>query len=70
VLFLESPSADAVVVRVLEEGQPGSASHLLVVNKEVTLEWSELAEVRLLQGSLAHADIEKDSGSGGGSGGW
>ncbi len=69
-LFLESPSADAVVVRVLEEGQPGSASHLLVVNKEVTLEWSELAEVRLLQGSLAHADIEKDSGSGGGSGGW
>lgn len=66
-LSLESPSADSVVVRVLEEGQPGSASHLLVVNEEVTLKWSDLAEVRLLQGSLAHADIEKDSGSGGSS---
>ena len=51
-----------MVVRVLEEGQPGSASHLLVVNEEVTLKWSDLAEVRLLQGSLAHADIEEDSG--------
>jgi hypothetical protein len=69
VLFLESPSADSVVVRVLEEGQPGSASHLLVVNEEVTLKWSDLAEVRLLQGSLAHADIEKDSGGGGSSSG-
>ena len=69
-LFLESPSADSVVVRVLEEGQPGSASHLLVVNEEVTLKWrSDLAEVRLLQGSLAHADIEKDSGGGGSSAG-
>ena len=68
-LFLESPSADSVVVRVLEEGQPGSASHLLVVNEEVTLKWSDLAEVRLLQDSLAHADIEKDSGGGGNSGG-
>ena len=66
-LLLESPSADSVVVRVLEEGQPGSASHLLVVNEEVTLKWSDLAEVRLLQGSLAHADIEKDSGGGGSS---
>ena len=66
-LLLESPSADSVVVRVLEEGQPGSASHLLVVNEEVTLKWSDLAEVRLLQGSLAHADIEKGSGGGGSS---
>ena len=57
-----------MVVQVLEEGQPGSASHLLVVNEEVTLKWSDLAEVRLLQGSLAHADIEKDSGGGGSSG--
>ena len=56
-----------MVVRVLEEGQPGSASHLLVVNEEVTLKWSDLAEVRLLQGSLAHADIEKGSGGGGSS---
>ena len=56
-----------MVVRVLEEGQPWSASHLLVVNEEVTLKWSDLSEVRLLQGSLAHADIEKDSGGGGSS---
>ena len=38
------------------------------MNEEVTLKWSDLAEVRLLQGSLAHADIEKDSGGGGSSG--
>ena len=74
VLLLANPHADSLVVRVLEEGRAGSASHLLIVNEEVTLRWSDLAEVRLLHGNLAYTVSGKDSsnrsdGSGSGSGG-
>eukprot|EP01036_Dinobryon_divergens_P033027 gene33027-42726_t len=69
VLLLANPLDDSLQVRVLEEGRAGSASHLLIVNEEVTVRWSDLAEVRLLQGNLTYTTGDKNSmnsSSGGG----